>query len=1276
LVANFTINTYTISASADVNGSISPSGSVVLNYGSSQVFTFTPSAGYHLLDVLVDGVSVIGSVSGNSYTISNVTATHTISAAFQINSYVIAASPNPLNSGVVIGGGTFTYGANVSVTATANTGFTFKNWTEGGNVLTSSSDYSFVATANRTLQANFVNYPPSASNVYISGTYYVCKKLSGHYKYADLEGDAEHGSVYKWYRASTHNLSDTIRITGANDTTYVLTDADLGKYIYFQVTPNALTGTVTGTPVLSSPTPAILKSYPRVTLSTTQSSVCQGQSTSITMAFVGTPPYRLAYTDGTSVHVVTSGSDIYVLPVTKSGVYKGDTLTDNYSCPTTGLTSTVTITVNPLPNPQIVGLNNAYSLNAGPVSLQGSPTGGVFSGDGVVPSSNLFYPSLAGVAGSPHNIVYTYSNPTTGCTNKDTVKVTVINADAFISGLRSSGQYCNYDSLILITGGNSASSIGTFSISGGVGLTDNGDNTATFNPSLLAAGTYVISYTYFNNVSLTISQNITIEQFAAPIILGVNKSLYCSNNSRIQLTTGNYTGGTFSGNGVGKNFNNTYYFDPSLAQPGRASINYLYTTSYGCKVADSVVVQVSQAPTARFEIQNYCWKSDSTIFINLSEPLSNINYWEWHFGDNTAPSTKNKSNSFEPQHLYPLYGDYGVMLIARNNNGCLDTIQKNIHLGDIPVVDFKWKNECYISGVPILFKSLITNSDPIGTYNWVVKDGSNVYQYNTKDIQHTYPSLNSYAVKLVATTNIGCTDSITKTVNLRPVYSLKDSSYFNSFEGGKGFWYPEPGSVNQWVWGTPTGGTINSAYSGTKTWYTSFASSRKNEQLILTSPCFNFDSVPKPYFQSWINTNTLSGMEGAVLQFAVDTVGQWTNIGTLGSGLNWYNDNSIAAAPGGQNTGWSGNSSGWIQARNNLDEINGQNLIRFRMVYGSISLSSAKDGFAFDDVFIGKRSKTVLLEQFTNMSSSTANQANSTVDNILSSSFGDAVGIQYHTSFSGTDSLYDRNQTDPGARVLYYGVGQVPQCYLDGGIDSRYVYDFVTKVPNLDDVSSRALKDADYSIVVSPNNSDGQVSGTVSVKALKDLAYREVSVYIAVVEDVKVQSGTSLVDYNNVLKKMLPTAAGYAINQSWARNAQNIVQYNWTMQYVYDPKKLKIVAFVQDNNSREIYQAISVNAGVLIDDVPNLQNNDNKSLGVILYPNPTSGVAHVLFDKELPAGYTAQIIDQYGRVAKKLNLLQGITEVEMDVSDLASGIYFVRIFNKKGTFKTLKLIVE
>ena len=71
---------YTITSSADVNGTISASGTTTVYSGNSQSYTFSPVSGYKISDVLVNGTSQ-GAIT--SYTFSNVAANHTIRVVFE-----------------------------------------------------------------------------------------------------------------------------------------------------------------------------------------------------------------------------------------------------------------------------------------------------------------------------------------------------------------------------------------------------------------------------------------------------------------------------------------------------------------------------------------------------------------------------------------------------------------------------------------------------------------------------------------------------------------------------------------------------------------------------------------------------------------------------------------------------------------------------------------------------------------------------------------------------------------------------------------------------------------------------------------------------------------------------------------------------------------------------------------------------------------------------------------------------------------------------------------
>lgn len=87
-----------INATAGTGGTISPSKIVRLDYGGDRTFTITPSTGYHILDVLVNGSSV-GAVS--TYNIQEVYGATTISAVFAPNptqTPTPTATPTPIQT--------------------------------------------------------------------------------------------------------------------------------------------------------------------------------------------------------------------------------------------------------------------------------------------------------------------------------------------------------------------------------------------------------------------------------------------------------------------------------------------------------------------------------------------------------------------------------------------------------------------------------------------------------------------------------------------------------------------------------------------------------------------------------------------------------------------------------------------------------------------------------------------------------------------------------------------------------------------------------------------------------------------------------------------------------------------------------------------------------------------------------------------------------------------------------------------------------------------------
>ena len=145
--------THTIAVTTGSNGTVSPGNTVPVISGSDQSFTISPNPGYHVGDVKVDGQS-IGTVS--SYTFDNVTANHTLSVSFAINTYTINASTGSNGSIAPAGSVSVNHGASTIYTIAPHTGYQVANVRVDGVSKGAVDSYRFDnVVANHTINATF-----------------------------------------------------------------------------------------------------------------------------------------------------------------------------------------------------------------------------------------------------------------------------------------------------------------------------------------------------------------------------------------------------------------------------------------------------------------------------------------------------------------------------------------------------------------------------------------------------------------------------------------------------------------------------------------------------------------------------------------------------------------------------------------------------------------------------------------------------------------------------------------------------------------------------------------------------------------------------------------------------------------------------------------------------------------------------------------------------------------------------------------------------------------
>ena len=163
---NTTVNQYTITVNTE-NGTVTGAGTY--NYKETATLTATADEGYHF--------EKWSNCSTDNPLNIVVTEDIELQAIFAINTYTITATAT--GGGTVNGAETYDHGTSVTLTATPDFDYQFVNWTVGGEVVSTDNPYTFPATANVEVVANFQEV--AATTQTISG-----KFSTGKYEYAEF----------------------------------------------------------------------------------------------------------------------------------------------------------------------------------------------------------------------------------------------------------------------------------------------------------------------------------------------------------------------------------------------------------------------------------------------------------------------------------------------------------------------------------------------------------------------------------------------------------------------------------------------------------------------------------------------------------------------------------------------------------------------------------------------------------------------------------------------------------------------------------------------------------------------------------------------------------------------------------------------------------------------------------------------------------------------------------------------------------------------------------
>lgn len=757
----------------------------------------------------------------------------------------------------------------------------------------------------------------------------------------------------------------------------------------------------------------------------------------------------------------------------------------------------------------------------------------------------------------------------------------------------------------------------------------------------------------------------------------------------------------------------TAELDPSNnnLSPGQ-SYNLTYTSSGGCSNSDTKLVTILPSVNPSLVIGDACAGTfvdikNTSVVVPGGATIDQIGY---QFGDNGSipPGSgvipdgsdggKTKGTYDNPQHKYSNIGLFPVTYTMTTSDGCVVVGNQNVQVSEVPQINFSWRNACL--GGSMEFAADVTNgvAIPAGNFTWDFAK-NNQLTFGAAGTGSSpnvnYDITGTDIVELIVKSAANCKDTIQKqvvVVQVAPAITA-NTPYSENFNSNNGGW-SAGGTNSSWQYGTPSSITINRDSSATGTggaWKTNLSGNNNaNERSYVISPCFDFSGASRPVISLDIWSNTPRGVDGAVLQYNtsgnLEKESNWIVVGQVGSGINWYDQNNISSKPGNQSSidaGWTGDDNSttkyksWKRATFSLDAIVGQPQVNFRVAFAATV--SGGEGFAFDNFLIGERTRTVLIENFTNSSSKAGQAARLQNEkyNTFKNSSTELVKIQYHTSFPGEDPINKQSQDIYDARSAFYGLTSAPAARLDGLFRDG---PFTTWGESFYD--DRVLDPTFLRIEsVNAQKVDGVVKINTKLLATGPIP-KNLFVHTLIVE--KEITDASLLGQNGdtkflyVVRKMLPSPVGHKITTPLtAGETYNVPEVIWDSQNFTTPGGGAIVVFVQQDTitSKAVYQSMIVTNPPEPDVVTGIEESSNHLERIAIYPNPV--------DKELtvqlpiPASHATpvKLLDQVGKIIHDTFIPAGQNSKTLSTQDLAGGIYLLQIESDKGAFIRKKVMV-
>jgi gliding motility-associated-like protein len=235
----------------------------------------------------------------------------------------------------------------------------------------------------------------------------------------------------------------------------------------------------------------------------------------------------------------------------------------------------------------------------------------------------------------------------------------------------------------------------------------------------------------------------------------------------------------FSNASIGRNLNYNWKFgdgttESLLSNPLKTfSANGQFYTSLkvtdpisGCKDSISTIIYTAEPNLSNTALQ-ICVNSNTQFIILNNYDNPNARYTWKVMGSQVGPNR----DTFQSIYATELGRYQNYVIIDNGTSYCKDTVVLDHDiLVKGPVVNFTAEdNNCLDKPVSIInLTTSYLSGDNINHYSWDFGDSSLLFMGHQPD-HVKYQKAGAYNIRLVATDNNGCTDTLTKTINVRPM---------------------------------------------------------------------------------------------------------------------------------------------------------------------------------------------------------------------------------------------------------------------------------------------------------------------------------------------------------------------------------------------------------------------------------------------------------------------------------------------------------------------------